>query len=340
MLKNNFKINTIIIFIGLFLIFLNLAINLGLNIKKHYLLKHIVETRGLEALPENDHKIIHISDVITTSSGVTDKEFLVNRPTLKLYRKVEVFDAQNGNELSWHESKNANSYGYISQIFDANKVNIGAYNFDNSWITNNIKDFSNIDIKDIAKTRKIILNKENLSQAISYNCTCQSSYCGSGAVKGIKGEEYKNISSLEKNNLYTGTSNSGWVCAPNNHLDIKSTNTLSSNTTHHYKILENYLFFGEKYYSPKKGDVRISYFELEQQIFTIIGVQKGNMIAPITLDGQDLLLITKGEKSAKQMLGTLITKRYGKSDIILFLGLILLVFGIVMLLPSLLRSTR
>ena len=265
-----------------------------------------------------------MSGAVSPTSSITDEDFLVNRDTIILYRKVEKF-FPDGN---WNLIASQDTEIYKSKKFIAEKLTIGPFLLDRDFFLVNTYRLS--DIIQIASARNIILNQNQFNKVMSYDCTCVLEFCGSGTIRGKKGETHNNISSIDKDNLYhTTDKNSGWECSPDKMFSINKQHDILATNTRGYNINDNYIYIGNDAKNPSVNDLRISYFELKPQIFTVIGMQKNNSIMPIINSSEDLLLIEQGRKTLNEMLEILAISHSKKYDISLILGSIFFIYGII-----------
>lgn len=214
-------------------------------------------------------------------------------------------------------------------IFLLKEISIGEFSINGDYLVFNLENFSEVNISQVAEAREIMVDSQFLNKTISYSCTCMLEFCGSGALEGYKGETNKNISSIEKDKFYVidDKNTSGWRCYPSAHLNINEQSNLLKEKKN-YKIYKNFLYFGTNPKHPKKGDMRITYYELRPQIYSVLGIQRLGKIERYVFDNTNIIVFLKGNKSLKLAVEKLVSSRYKKSDKLLFSGALFFILAI------------
>jgi hypothetical protein len=99
-----------------------------------------------------------------------------------------------------------------------------------------------------------------------------------------------------------------------------------------FRLYQNSLYSGDPAF-PRVGDVRVSFHRVDPELYSVIGRQQGSHITSFrSTQGDDLLLISEGAKSARE----LIKQEEGGNRVMLYImrlvGWLLLFLGVSLLL--------
>ncbi|MBR1620170.1 hypothetical protein IJ674_09800 [bacterium] len=100
-----------------------------------------------------------------------------------------------------------------------------------------------------------------------------------------------------------------------------------------YTILKNQYFNGKDIKNPQVGDVLITYrYTKSGEPFSIIGQQNGDTIVPMPYKLTPIYIQYKGDLSTEQMIKRFKSDNFVTTNIVRLVGLLILIFGIVLLL--------
>jgi hypothetical protein len=238
--------------------------------------------------PANDKKLIHVMGEAATPSPVSDPDFGISAPALRLLRTEEIYQ--------WVENKKSET----KQKVGGGEETTTTYTYEKNWVDEPVK----------SSEFKQAADHVNEGDLIAGNAEFTAEDVTLGSFK-VPSEFVKRMGNPEK---FT--------------LKEEALESLTGDLKDVASIQAGAFYFGEKPSAPQIGDVRISYEIVKAGAFSILAAQLGDTFEDYpTKAGDSISFIEEGSVSAETMFKNAASANTMITWLVRFLGFLFMSFG-------------